>query len=132
MKNKLWLVITPLLAVSLFLASGCAPMLVGAGAAAGAGAVAYIEGELKATEAVTLDRAWNATQAAAQDLGLVTETRQKDAVSARLEARGPEDRKVTINLTSAAPEVTEIGIRVGTFGDEAFSQRILEQIRSHY
>ena len=51
------------------LTAGCAAVLVGgAAAAAGVGTYAYVSGALTGSEAVSLDRAWSASQAAMKDL----------------------------------------------------------------
>ena len=121
--------------LSLFLVllmnGGCALFLVAGGAAAGAGTVAYIKGELKTTEEVSLERAWNATQKAVEDMEFYITGREKDAVSAKLIARGAGDKKITVNLTNVTASLTEIRIRVGMFGDEPLSNLILEKIRSN-
>lgn len=112
--------------------SGCAAVLVGGAAAGGAGAVLYIKGELHSTEDVSLDRAWNATQAAIKDMGFTVTAKDKDAVSAELVALTADNKKISIILNRKADNVTEISIRVGTFGDESMSRLILEKIRKRF
>jgi hypothetical protein len=109
--------------------SGCALVLLGAGGAAGAGTVAYVGGELKSSESVSLDRAWNASQAAMGSMGFSLTSQEKDGFSGKLIARGAEDKKVTVKLKRQTDEVTQIGIRVGTFGDETLSRQVLEEIK---
>lgn len=120
-------------AVVLCLSSGgCAVLLVGAGAAAGAGLVAYVKGELKATEAVSLDVAWAATLKAMEQLEFAVTQKSKDRVSAQVVARGAADRKIQITLQGRSEKVTEIRIRVDFLGDEALSRRILEEIKKNW
>ena len=131
MRTK-WLT-TALTAALLVLGGGCAAVLVGgAVAAAGVGTYAYVNGELKGTEAVSLDRAWDASQAAMKDLEFSITRKTKDALQAELDARTAADKKIVINLKKVSDGATEIRIRVGTFGDEAVSQFILDKIKSHF
>ena len=108
---------------------GCAALVVGG--AAGAGTVAYVRGELKAVEDVSLDRAWPAAKQAMSDLEFSVTKSEKDAFNGELVARGAGDKKVVVELKRQSDSVTEIKIRVGTFGDEAMSRKILETIKKH-
>ena len=116
-------------AVSLLL-TGCAALLVGA--AAGAGGVAYVQGELKVTESVSLVVAQRAAEKALTDLKLGIQKRQADGLSGVLEARTSGDQKVTVKTKRIADKSTEIGIRVGVLGDEAKSRQILNRIQANY
>jgi len=122
---------TLILGLSLLVNSGCPAVLVGAaaGGAAGAGAVAYVGGELRSTEEVSLDRAWNATQVAVNDLEFTTTKKEKDVFDAVLTASGAGGKKVRVALKKVANKRTEIRIRVGTFGDKSLSQQILQTIK---
>jgi hypothetical protein len=131
MRHGKWPAITLLGIISL-INSGCAAVLLGGGAAAGAGTILYVKGELRSTEEVSLDTAWIATQAAIKDMEFVTGTAEKDAVSARLIAYTSDSREIKITLKTQSDKLTEIGIRVGTFGDESLSRLILENIRKRY
>lgn len=130
MNNKLFLL--ALLAALAALSSGCLLFVVGAAAGAGAGTYAYVNGELCSSEAVKLDKAWDATQAGVKDLGYNVVEKQKVALEAHLTARGPGDKKVQVKLVKQSDTVTEIRIRVGTFGDESLSRQILNKIKSHF
>lgn len=109
-------------------AGGCVALAVGA--AAGVGTVAYVKGELKSTEEIPLDRAWNATVATIEELEFTTRTMRKDALQGRLVARRADGSDVTIRLDADGSNLTKIGIRVGTFGDEALSRTMLEKIKT--
>ncbi len=111
--------------------SGCLLFVAGAAAAAGVGTYAYVNGELKGSEAVSLDQAWDASQAAMKDLEFPITTKSKDELQAELVARTSADKKVTIKLKKVSAETTEIRIRVGTFGDETTSRLILDKIKGH-
>lgn len=111
------------------LLSGCAAVVVGAGA--GAGAYAYKAGEMKSVLDASMDNTWKAVEKTVQEMGFVVETKMKDALAAKVEARGANDKKITIKLRSLTSKTTEVRIRVGLFGDELYSQQILQKIRSH-
>ena len=111
---------------------GCAVLVVGGVAAAGVGTYAYVSGEMKGTEAVALDRAWDAAQAAMKDLEFSVTSKAKDALQAELTARTAADKKIQIRLKKVTDGATEIRIRVGTFGDESLSRLILTKMKSHF
>jgi len=111
------------------LSSGCVALLVGGAAAAGAGTVAYVRGELRSTEDAPFERAWAAAQRALRDLEIPVTAQEKDGLSGRITARAAGDRKVTVRLRKVTGTTTEIRIRVGTWGDEAASRQILESIQ---
>jgi hypothetical protein len=113
-------------------ANGCAVFWVGGGAAVGAGAVAYATGELKSTQEAPLDKVWNATGKAVKDLAFTTVSQQKDAVSAKLIVRTAGDKKIEINARRVTDKLTEIRIRVGTFGDESLSRLVLQKIEKSF
>jgi hypothetical protein len=119
------------LGVCLVLQSGCALFLVGAGAAAGAGGYAWYNGELSSVESGSIEKAWAASQAAMKDLEFTITEQGKDSLTAHLTARTARDKKVTVNLKKQTEKLTEIKIRVGTFGDEALSSQILAKIKAH-
>ena len=130
MKNK-WLMVV-LLAGVLAFNGGCALFLVGGAVAVGAGTVVYVDGELKETEGVTYDKAYDATLAAMSDMQYAVVDKSKDGVKAKILARTPADKKIQITLNKQSATVTEIRIRVGTFGDESLSRQILDKIKSHF
>jgi hypothetical protein len=109
---------------------GCPAVIVGGDA--GCVTIAYIKGELKSTEGVSLNRAWKATRIAMRDLEFLTEEMEKDAFDARLSARGAGGKNIKIALKKLSPTLTEIGIRVGLFGNESLSRQILEKIKRRF
>ena len=107
---------------------GCLALAVGA--AAGVGTYAYVEGELKTMFDSNLDRTWDATRAAIDDLQFRVEESTKDALGARLVAREADGKTVKINEEAKGGNLTEVRVRVGTFGDEAQSRLILDKIKA--
>lgn len=114
------------LAAAAVFQSGCVAAAVGAGA----GAVAYIRGDLEAT----LDSSLNATNKAAghaiSQLEFAKVSENKDALTANITARTAQDKKVEIIMTKVSDTVTKVKIRVGVFGDEAISMAILDKIKA--
>jgi hypothetical protein len=102
------------------------------GGAAGAGTVAYLKGELKTNEDVPINTLFDATIAAMKEMGLTVKKFEKAASSAQFIALTADDKTITIKLKKRNDYLTEITIRVGTFGDESLSKKILEEIRKHY
>ncbi len=131
MKARTLVVAGVLMATSLSV-TGCALFLIGAGAAAGAGAVVYVSGELKASDEVSVDRAYAAALRAMDDLQFRVTKKQKDALAAEIVARRADDTPITIRIKRQSEAVTEVRIRVGVWGDEALSRAIHDKIRSHY
>lgn len=115
------------------LLQGCAALVIGgAAAAAGAGVVVYKNGELKSTEAVSIDRAWVATEKAVQAMEFKPVSSTKDALGAKYEGVGAADKRVIVALKSTGEKMTEVRIRVGLVGDEAAARTVLAKIQSQY
>lgn len=129
MKQKRLLLLT-VLGLSLLLGYGCAALVIGG--AAGAGTVAYVGGELKAVEEVTMNRAWEAANRAMGDLEFVVTSKEKDAFYGELIARGAGDKKIKVKVKKQSDTVTEIKIRIGVFGDESLSRQILDKIKARF
>ncbi len=109
--------------------AGCGASIVGA--AAGAGAVAYVRGELKATEEATLDEVVAAANAALEeDLKFTITDAKADAVSGRVTAKTAADKTVEVNVKKVSDTLTQVRIRVDVFGDEELSRLILDKIKA--
>jgi hypothetical protein len=121
----------PALFLSILL-SGCPPAALLIGGAAGGGAVAFVGGELKSTEEVSLNRAWGAAKKAMDDLEFAITSEEKDAFYGQFTARGAGDKKIKVKLKKQSDTVTEIRIRVGIFGDESLSRQILDTIKKRF
>lgn len=108
---------------------GCVAAAITGGVAAGAGTVAYLKGELKSLEDANIDRVWRATEGAVNELNFIVTNKVKDAVSAKLDALTAVNKSVHITLKRKTDSLTEITIRIGTFGNEQLSRLILEKIQ---
>jgi len=126
------LVLILMLGLNFLVNNGCPASVFLMGGAAGAGTVAYVGGELKTVEEVSLNRAWNAAQKAMKDLGFTITSKEKDAFNSQLIAKGAANKIIKIKLNRQSNMLTEIRIRVGTFGDESLSLQILESIKKQF
>jgi hypothetical protein len=113
-----------------FMLQGCVLLAVGAGAAAGVGAVAYIKGELQTTYAAPLDQTYQATLDALEDLDYRVLSDQKDGTEGEIEAKRVGGDSVKVKLSVSGRGTTLVKIRVGIFGDEAASRTIERKIAS--
>ncbi len=127
-----WAILMVLTVTSMGLLCGCVAMAVGGAVAAGAGTVAYAKGELTSQEEVPLDRAWKATQAQIKEMQCTVQEQWKNDVTARMVCHDMANNKIEINLMTAKESSTTFRIRVGTFGDEIYSQEILSKIRKRF
>jgi hypothetical protein len=109
------------------LQTGC--VVVAAGAA-GAGAVAYVRGELEVNLEHNLDAVFKASQNALAKLEFAKINDQKSGVDAQLVARTALDKRVEIKLTRVTDSLTKVEIRVGLVGDQDLSLTLLEKIKA--
>ena len=131
MKRTRWLV-KLLILLALPITAGCAAAVVAGGAAVGAGSAAFLSGQLESEEGVSFGVAWKATQKAAEDLGYTITSKENGDFWGELIARDSNGKKLTVKLRSPKEGRTTIKIRVGFFGDEASSRRVLDEIRKRY
>lgn len=106
---------------------GCAAVLVGG--AAGAGAVMYAKGELKSTENASIDEVFDAARETVSAMDLETVSADKDGLKAKLLAKKENGDNVIIELEQKPNDLTEMKIRVGAFGDEDEARLIQQKIR---
>jgi len=108
--------------------TGCAALLVGAGAA---GTVAYVKGDFESTEPYNVARVYAAAQQALTELGLARISESQDSLSARIIARNAQDKKITIKIEYITENSSQLSIRVAIFGSEEKSRQIYLKIREH-
>lgn len=115
---------------------GC--LLAAAGAAAGgATAYYYFKGKVCQEFPSTFHDTWLAAQTALQNLQLPLVANENNGSAGKLTSRTADGTAVTIDLEvipsriPAEGSVTRACVRVGTFGDEAVSRRILDQVGAH-
>ncbi len=115
-----------LLTLSLAGLSGCIVAVAGAGA----GAVAYVRGDLEANLDATSAKVLESARKAVADLGFARANESNEANKVVLVSRTPMDKKVEITIDNSANKLTNIKIRVGVFGDEDVSRSILARIKA--
>jgi len=123
-----------LLCCLLVFLTGCSKkwiVLGAAAAAAGAGTYAYIKGELTRNYEAPIDKAWEATVKAVEELKIAIESKQHDAFSGIIKGKMADGKSLEINLKKLGETSTEIGIRIGTFGDSQKSEVIHNKILSN-
>ena len=126
------------LAMALSASSGCLWLAASAavGGAAGAG-YCYYKGKVVRPYVANLNDVWAATHNALVELGMPVESESRDNISGTIHSHLADGERVHINLDvkeskiPAEGPLTIVSIRVGTFGDEAASVRILNQIDAH-
>jgi hypothetical protein len=121
-----------LLALVAFTQTGC--LLVAAGAAGGAAlGYAYYRGKVCQGYAANLPDTWAATHTALAELGF--SITKEDQPAGVIESRAGGD-VIRINVDAYASPydqvpVTQVCVRVATFGDHPLSERVLAQIGAH-
>jgi len=105
--------------------SGCIWLL--AGAAAGAGTVAYVNGELTKKYGEPYSRVWPAVDGAVKGLGLKVESDQHDGMVGRIKAKRADGETVQIGVEMKAERLTEVSVRTGLMKRDD-SQLVIDEI----
>ena len=108
--------------------TGC---LVAAAAGAAAGTVAYVKGDLETTFDHKPDVVMQAVRDASTEMGLTTEYANASSIDGQAKLRSGADKEIFIKIRALGERSSRMSIRVGTFGDESFSQMLLGKIQSH-
>jgi hypothetical protein len=103
------------------LAGGCSKSLDGS-------SYNYASGNLSATLGADVQKSYDASLVALANLQLVPTEKVKDALGAKIVAKTSADKKVTILLTRASDNLTQIVIEVGMVGDKTTSSTIYAKI----
>jgi Protein of unknown function (DUF3568) len=115
------------LMVMVSLLTGCAALFLGAAAGSVAGAL-YYKGELQADVEATPQAVITATEKAFRDLLWAKETASASTTDGLATARTATGKEVKVTVTTKTPEVSTLGIRIGTFGDENLSRLLYDRI----
>jgi hypothetical protein len=106
--------------------SGCIVAAVGA-----VGTIAYAKGDLEAVESEKLDLVYEAALKSMEELEMYVILKEKDSLSAEIDARDSQDKKITIKLTATSQGTTDLSIRVGVLGNETQSMLIYQKIHDN-
>ncbi len=113
--------------------SACSRKWVAIGAAAaavGAGTYYYIKGDLKRNYEAPMDKTWDATVKALEALKINVESKQHDALTGVINGKLADGKSLSLNLKRINESTTEVGVRIGTFGDRERSEAIHDKILS--
>lgn len=99
-------------------------------AAVGAGTYYYIKGDLKRNYEASMDKAWQTCVQAVEELKLTTESKEYDAFNGIIKGKMADGKSFSINLKRLGENLTEVGVRIGTFGDRVRSEAIHDKILS--
>ena len=105
--------------------------VVGAAAAAvGAGAYFYVKGDLKRNYEAPMDKTWEAAVKTVEELKLSVESKKHDALTGIIKGKMADEKSFEINVKRLGENLTEVGVRIGTFGDREKSEAIHNSIHS--
>jgi hypothetical protein len=105
--------------------------IIGAAAAAvGTSAYFYVKGDLKRNYEAPMDKTWNATVSALEALQLNVESKKNDALAGVINGKMADGKSFTVNLKRLGENLTEVGVRIGTFGDRERAEAIHDKILS--
>jgi hypothetical protein len=111
--------------------NACGYILVGTLAAgAGAGTYFFVKGNLKRDYEAPVERMWEATLQAVEELRLATESKRHDAFGGEIKGIMANGDSFQIEVKRLGENWTEVGVRIGTFGDRTKSEAIHEKILS--
>ena len=110
--------------------AGCALFAAGAGVAVGVGGAEYYRGELKQAYAVPMEKAWNASLITVEELKMKTTEKSIDNLDQNRVIKGntEEGKDFQLALEAMSKDVTMVKVRIGIFGDEAYSKKIQEAV----
>jgi hypothetical protein len=131
MKTRRAVLCAGMMMVVVLFVGGCVAVAIG-GAAAGAGAVAYVQGSLEVTVTQKLDHVYKATKTTLDQMGVIMIESKLDALGGSFVFRDAADDKITVKMKRTPEDITSMSIRVGLFGDEAKSRSIYAKITKNY
>ena len=106
---------------------GC--MLVVAGAAGAAGAI-YIDGEFSGRLEASPKQVADASKRVLEDLDIKVQRCEASSIDGSVEGTSALEREIKIKIEREDETTSKIGIRVGTWGDEALSRQIYDKIKA--
>lgn len=127
------LALTLMICAFLIIMSGCAVLVAGiAGAGAGVGTYRYVEGSLERDYMGPMPKVLKASLVALDDLKIAPNLEREDDSGALIRSIMNDGTKVTVNLKEISDNQTEVGVRVGFWGDLEQSELIHERIEVRF
>ena len=106
--------------------SGCVLVM---GGVVGGSTAAYLKGVLKSKEPTSFDKVWFAVVEVVEQQEFAVTKKESKVRKALVEAKlRDQDKMVYITVKYDKPEITDLIIRVGIWGNEEESRRILKLI----
>jgi hypothetical protein len=99
-------------------------------AGAAAGTYFFVKGNLKRSYEAPVEKVWEATLQAVEELKLATESKKHDAFGGQIEGKMADGDSFKIELKRLGEKSTEVGVRIGAFGDRTKSEAIHDKILS--
>jgi hypothetical protein len=93
--------------------------------------VAYYNGDLESNVNGDPREVEKATRKAFDSLGFKLISSHSSAIDGEIYGRSASDTKIVVKITSESKKESTISIRVGNFGDEKISIRILDEIKKY-
>lgn len=129
MNNKFaHLFLTLICIISLFTTAGCIPLMLGA--AAGAGGVVYVKGNLEKNFDYPVADVHQASLDALKDLGLIITNDDITRHNATIDAQFDDGKKLKITITALTEKACNIKVRAGIVGDEIRAQSVMTAIEN--
>ena len=127
MKNINTILLIPIF--TLFLFSGCVPLVVVGGAAisAGTGTYFYVDGELKTDYNAPFDKVWGACEKTVADMRGIEVAPVREIAQGKINTV-INDEKVTFDIKYKSKDFTTVSIRVGLMGNKLSCQLLHDKI----
>ena len=125
-----WIAVLCCLLIGLSACSRKWAVIGAAAAAVGAGTYYYVKGDLERNYEAPMDKTWEATIKSIEELKLTVESQKHDALSGVIKGKMADEKGFEINLKRLGENSTEVGVRIGTFGDREKSEAIHDKILS--
>jgi hypothetical protein len=107
--------------------SGCGVLILGGAAV---GTVGYVSGDLEASVEGHFHQVVKAADQTIEEDSISVLSKDVSSYSVTYILKTPQNDKVDLKIIYATKNITNVTIRVGVFGDEPLSRRILKEIES--
>ena len=124
------------LAVLALVNGGCLAVAAGAVAAGGVAGYAYYKGSVAREYTASFEQTWAAAQAALGDLGMPVEGVDREDGRGKVTSSTGDGARVDVVVQSSSASPTDgtprtrVSARMGVFGDNALSERYLDQVQA--